>query len=324
MARKGFSAAQVLAMTGISQDQLASPALLVERGQWQTVVDNMFGLTKNPGLGFEIGHSLKLVDFGIVAHAMMSSRTLGQAIGIWARFSDLVGMTIRLSVEDGRDIWSLHYDTLGLHGRYQWFAIEEILAGGIRLGEALTDRPFELAECNFKYPAPQHASLYETYLACPLNFGAKETSFRLRSPRLDVALRGSDPEFNEICLEHCGHILRQIGRRSPTVAALRTIFVGRPRSLPSLEEAADCVGMSSRSLRRYLLTKETSYQKLVDEFRFDMAKTYLKVDHLTPKDVAYLLGFGSASAFRRAFKLWAGCTVSEYTNSLFPKDADSG
>ena len=312
MEARGYSALQVLAQTGISLNQFSDASLLIDRQQCQQVVLNMVQLTGNSGLGFNIGRGAQLVDFGIVAHAMMSSRTLRSACDLWVRFSNLVGMMIRLHVVDHPEGWQIHYDTIDLDRQCQWFCVEEILMAGIRFAEALSDRTLEVKECQLSYSAPPHEALYRKYLPCPVRFDAPGSSIVITKPHLDSPLRGNDPEFNEICLRHCGQILRQTANHSPVVARLHALFVGRPRTLPSLEEAAGQLGMSTRSLRRYLLDKGTSYQKLVDEFRFDLAKEYLGAEHLTQKEVAYLVGFASASAFRRAFKVWAGSPISQF------------
>lgn len=56
----------------------------------------------------------------------------------------------------------------------------------------------------------------------------------------------------------------------------------------------------------------TSYQTLVDAFRLDLAQEYLHSEHLTPKEIAYQLGYGSITAFRRAFKSWTGMTIQQF------------
>ena len=312
MQARGFTAVQVLSGVGISLPQLDDPTLLVNRQQCQQVILNMIRLTGNPGLGFDIGQSEQLVDFGIVAHAMMSSRTLRQACDLWVRFSNLVGMMIRLSIEDRPEGWLITYNTIDLDRTSQNFCIEEILMSGIKMAETLTYKALDIKECTLAYSAPAHQAQYQKFIPCLVRFDAPTTSILIRTPQLDTPLRGNDPEFNEICLRHCGQMLRQIASRSSNVARLRSLFLGQPRMLPSLEEAAGYLGMSPRSLRRYLLEEGVSYQKLVDEFRFDLAREYLTAEHLTQKEVAYFLGFSNASAFRRAFKLWSGCTISQF------------
>jgi AraC-like DNA-binding protein len=312
MSARGFLATDVLADSGISEQLLPDPALLVDSKQCDTVVSNMLRLTDNPALGFEIGGGAQLADFGILAHAMMSSPTLGQAMALWVRFYNLVGLTVQLRLEENGPFRTTICDTLNTRDPIRRFYVEELAMLGIRLGEGLTGKPYIFQECTFAYPPPPHAALYGELLRSPVSFNAPQNRFVKKSPMIDAALRGSDPEFNEICLRHCSQIMRQIASDSPIVAQLRSLFLGRPSNIPSLDEAAHNLGVSARSLRRHLLGEGTSYQALIDAFRLDLAKEYLKSEHLMPKEIGYLLGFRSTPAFSRAFKSWTGKTIQQY------------
>ena len=74
--------------------------------------------------------------------------------------------------------------------------------------------------------------------------------------------------------------------------------------------------MSARTLRRHLQEEGASYQKLVGEFRADLAQEYLRSSSISTKEVAFLLGYNDTNAFRRAFKEWTGTTVQEYRAQL--------
>jgi AraC-like DNA-binding protein len=86
---------------------------------------------------------------------------------------------------------------------------------------------------------------------------------------------------------------------------------------PSLEVSAQHLGLSTRTLRRNLENEGTSYQALMNNFRLDLAREYLKSEHLTPKEIGYLVGFKNISAFRRAFKAWTGKTVQQFRDENF-------
>lgn len=312
MVDRGYSPATVLAGSGISPKRLHDSDLLIDTRQCAVVINNMIRLTDNPALGFEIGSEVQLTDFGILAHAMMSSRTMRQAAALWLRFYNLVGMIIHIKFEESEKSWVSVYDTHNLQDPVLQFCVEEMVMIGIKLGTLLVDKPFMPDECSFAYPAPAHASRYRELLSCPIHFNAARNSMTIHPPLHDAPLRGNDPEFNEICLRHCSQIMRQINASSPIKAQLRSLLLGCPGNIPSLAEAAKHLDISPRSLSRHLLAEGSSYQALVEEFRLDLAREYLLSEHLTPKEVGYLLGFRNISAFRRAFKTWTGKTIQEF------------
>jgi len=312
MRARGFAEQDVLAGSGVRDSQLDDPSCLISPRDLERIIANMIRLTGNPALGFEIGESQQPTDLGIVAHAMMSSRTLRQAVALWMRYSNLVGMLIRLGLHEDADGWRIVIDAPEMEPAVRIFCVEEIMIVGKRLGEAMSRKPFVITDCVVAYAAPAHHGQYRRVMGCAVEFGADRTGFKIVEPPLDTSLSGSDPELNEICLRHCGQVMRQIASRSPAVARLRSLFLGRPGAIPSLEEAASHLNMSPRSLRRHLLQEGANYRQLVDEFRRDLAREYLQSEQITAKEVAYLLGFRSTDAFRRAFKAWTGQTVQQF------------
>jgi len=77
---------------------------------------------------------------------------------------------------------------------------------------------------------------------------------------------------------------------------------------PDLRRVATLLGTSVRSLQRRLTDSSTSFRKLVDEVRHELATLYFN-DHARPTtEIAYLLGFSDMRAFARAHKRWTGVT----------------
>ena len=96
---------------------------------------------------------------------------------------------------------------------------------------------------------------------------------------------------------------------------LRSIFLTTPGALPDLSQASTTLGISVTTLRRQLDADGLSYQAIKDEFRYDLAREYLRSGRMSSKKVSYLLGFAAPNAFSRAFKSWSGQTVGEFLKS---------
>jgi AraC-like DNA-binding protein len=88
-----------------------------------------------------------------------------------------------------------------------------------------------------------------------------------------------------------------------------------PSGGASQEKVASQVNRSTRSLQRKLSEHGTSYKKLYEEIRKDLAMQYLKESNHTISEVTYLLGFTEPSNFTRSFKRWTGITPNEYQES---------
>lgn len=316
MQAHGFSAERVLAGTGIDAIRLYDADYLVGSEQCQQVIANMIRLSGDPGLGLSIGSAMRIADLGIVGHALLSSRSMRQALHLWAQYSRSLLDTLlcfRLEArDDGAWTLSLGEPTIRDQAVYR-FCTEEQLAIGQRLGSVLAGEPMQVASLQLDFSAaPGDEERYHQLFRCAPLFNASRTAITMLTPRLDQPLRENPDELGEVCLRHCSRIMRQLAGGAPILSRLRGILLRNTDSPPSIVEAAKVLDMSERTLRRRLAEQGTCYQDFLSEFRRDLAIEYLRSEQMLVKEVGYLLGFKSPGAFRRAFKDWTGSTISEF------------
>ena len=84
-----------------------------------------------------------------------------------------------------------------------------------------------------------------------------------------------------------------------------------PSGVISEEKVAEKMYLSVRSLRRKLQECGTSFRKLLDRTREELARQYICDEGVDLTEIAFLLGFSEQSAFSRAFKRWTGQTPSD-------------
>ncbi len=96
-------------------------------------------------------------------------------------------------------------------------------------------------------------------------------------------------------------------RREMHHQAKQGIFLNR-------DQLADQLSCSHRTLTRKLKSEGLSFQQLLDEVRFSMAKQMLHQSSKSTKQVANALGINNPAVFCRAFKKWSGMTPSDYRN----------
>jgi AraC-like DNA-binding protein len=81
--------------------------------------------------------------------------------------------------------------------------------------------------------------------------------------------------------------------------------------------AAEIAGTSTRTLQRRLKNSGTSYAKILQEARFELARARLAEPGLKIIDVAIMAGYESPQHFTRAFRRFTGVTPTEYRQSSF-------
>jgi AraC-like DNA-binding protein len=91
--------------------------------------------------------------------------------------------------------------------------------------------------------------------------------------------------------------------------ALKRSLAGRR---PAVRDVAQELGLSARTLQRRLTDEGFTFQQLLEDTRRELARHYLKQSAVELPEAAFLLGFGDANSFFRAFQVWEGTSPTEW------------
>jgi AraC-like DNA-binding protein len=318
MALRGFEAVDILAGSAIDIARLEDPEYLIDVWQAQKVIANMIHLTGNDALGFELGQEIEFSDFGIVGYALMSSRSMRDVINLWSSYChSLVGVMLRIALEEKPKSWRVTFTEVVPMGSLLRFCVEENLTFGKWIGESVVGHPIRFSSVELAYPAPGHRSLYRKIFGTDhIIFNAPVSAVNVISPPVEVTARDhKNTELFEICQQYCQQVMRQITAERPLALKVRNLFLHSSGQIPNLNEVARTLNLSPRSLRRHLAAEGVTFQQLINEFRCDLSKEYLKSSALTNQEIAFLLGYQDVKAFLRAFRNWTGTTTTEYRKS---------
>jgi len=120
---------------------------------------------------------------------------------------------------------------------------------------------------------------------------------------------------------------RRLLRKQPEASAPQYTddFVGHVRSFLRMavlsgnaktEKLAKQLSIHVRTMNRRLLAAGTSFRKLLDETRFELARRMLKNSRLTVCQIADSLGYADSRAFTRAFRRWSGVSPGQWRKRL--------
>ncbi len=84
----------------------------------------------------------------------------------------------------------------------------------------------------------------------------------------------------------------------------------------SMADVASRLAISSRTLQRRLHQEGTSFQKVLDELREELARHYLASSDYSSGQIAFLLGYEEPNSFFRAFRAWTGQTPEHVRASV--------
>jgi AraC-like DNA-binding protein len=91
--------------------------------------------------------------------------------------------------------------------------------------------------------------------------------------------------------------------------ALKRLF---PDQRHSIENVAEELACSPRTLQRRLLEEGTTFKEVCNQTRRDLACIYLRQVRFSPKETSFLLGYSDPSSFYRAFRRWTNQSPSAF------------
>lgn len=320
---EGIPASRVLAMTGIAPSQLADPGFRVSARQLLTVLARCAQLSGDPAFALRAGLRLRVNHFGLYGYALLSCPTPREAIQFAVRYRALATPLLGLQAhESGTDLcWSFS-DLHGLGQASELFrlACEIQFTTQLSLHRDVMGVDMRPSEVRAAYPAPAHAACYEQLLGCPVHFGAPSSDISFSAKWLAQPIAWDHPIPATLIRETCDRLLNDLQPASGTASQVCALLLAQPGRFPDIELLAQCLRMSSRTLRRKLLMEGTSYQQLLDGVRHRLATDYLSTTKLNTDDIAASLGFSDAANFRQAFKRWTGRRPSDYRPQTLRRD----
>lgn len=93
---------------------------------------------------------------------------------------------------------------------------------------------------------------------------------------------------------------------------LRSELLKRPCTVTGIARE---LGLHPRTFTRHLAEEGTTFQKLVDEVRYEIARDLLAGSGMALGQIAAILRFSEPSAFTRAFRRWAAQPPSAWRAS---------
>ena len=107
--------------------------------------------------------------------------------------------------------------------------------------------------------------------------------------------------------------LRPLNRRDDIAEQLKGRLADLlARGEANADYACRALRLSKRTLQRRLKAEKTSFQKVLQEVRAELAVRYLSDRRLKALEVAMLLGYNNITSFTTAFKSWYDMPPAEY------------
>jgi AraC-like DNA-binding protein len=188
---------------------------------------------------------------------------------------------------------------------------EYLLASLVRGAREISGGVWRPAEVHLAHRPPVAPTLWKAHCDAPVCFGSEMSGLVMDHASLALPVRGGMSRaagtfFREVLEQYTGPAATLAERVTEALATdLGT-------STPSVDDVAQRLALSTRSLHRQLAAEGTSYQRLLDGLRRDEAIRQAHNARRSLKEIAAAVGFADPRGFRRAFKRWTGSTPQQF------------
>jgi len=307
----GADPAEVLVRAGLDSALFSDPDNLISFTARGRLLRHCVDATGCPHFGLLVGqqgglHSLGLV--GLLAKNSVDVATALQSlVGFFSAHSR--GSVTRLEIDGdlAQLSFSVHQPDVE--------AVDQMCDGAVammlNMMRTLCGPGWRPIEARFEHRRPEDVRPFRRFFAAPLQFDTERSALVFSADWLQLRLPDTDAELvrllhrqlDALQSEHAGDFPEQVRRVLAT--ALLTGHAGA-------DQVAALFAMHSRTLNRRLQAFGVSFQDLVDEGRFAIARRMLEHGSLDVSEIAAALDYADASAFTRAFRRWSGTTPAAW------------
>jgi AraC-like DNA-binding protein len=149
-------------------------------------------------------------------------------------------------------------------------------------------------------------------LGCPAEPDADHVAIVFESARVAAPLVSGNAELAAEADRIATRCMEELAPDSAAARVRALILKAMPSGDVDQDGIARALNQSASTLQRRLRQEGTSYQRLLDATRHELAVDYLKDGRHSLADITFLLGFADQSNFTRAFRRWTGKTPRQF------------
>lgn len=301
----GIAPEPVLRAAGLDIEALARPDDLVPVRAYRLALRQAARASNIGHFGLMLSQRQSVSKLGVVGYLAQHAPNLEVAIRLLSRHirTHDGGSLTDLEVHDGLAFWTLRLtDAEGDLGIQQTELAIGLVSRFIRsaLSEAWTP-----SAVYFEHPAPASLRPFEAVFRCPIHFDQTLTALEFPAAQLAQSLNWSDPGLFRILQDHAEQVDRL--REGSFIAQVRrAIYANLDQGRFGIEDAAEWLGLKRHSLQRQLRQDSTSFQALLDDVRFEIARHHLREQQTPISEITGILGYAETAVFTRAFRRQSG------------------
>ena len=267
--------------------------------------------SNNPAIGLEMGKFFHLPSSGLIGYSLFASHTLRDCCYRLHEYSRLITPDAEHQIIETDKTLEMIIPVLTPPRYFE--AIDLWISGLVNLFRMMYRPDFKPLRVDLMRPKIEGSNdVFEYFFGCPVNYGCSENRFLFDMNDMREELVSIDAELQHISDQF---IVRELARAERNDIVSRSkVFIYESLEQGNIGKPALCrmLGMSESTLDRRLKSNNTSYKKILDQCRHDLAREYLKDHKHSIKEISLILGYTACPNFSRSFNRMEGISPQEF------------
>ena len=303
----GYDPEPIFLMEDITREMIMEPGTRISHNKSHNLWKKLSDIIKDPCFGLLAGKYWHPSHFNALGYAWLASVTLRDALTRLDRYFHMISEKTKIHLkENATELSVVLSNTMEVPAFMDFSMI--ILTEACRLNFGVDFKPVAI---NFIHSEPSCAGDYVRFFKAPVTFNAKDDRFTISLSDADKRLPTGNKQLASL---HDQYIVRYLDKMNNFNFAqkVKVAFLDlMPAGHISVMRVARRLNMTVRSLQRRLRDENTTFSKLVDEARRELAEDYIHDPIFSLMEIAFILGFSDYSSFSRAYKRWTGMSPTK-------------
>jgi len=316
----GVSASAVLRRAGLPQSYSKELRILLTTEELFALWRAIGEVAENPAIGLQLGTETKVERFSPTGLAALSSENFGAAVGQIARYKQITCPEKIQQERDGTE-WTIQFHWLLAEETEPPVMTESVFAWVLSIARCGTGLRLSPLRVEF-VQARTHIKAVERHFGCPIVCGAPRNAIVFKVSDAERPFVTRNPELLAILAPQFEAELKKMTGDENFIERVRMAIQQKlTGQRPTIEDISDALHISSRTLQRRLQDEGSSFQRVLEEARHQLARHYLNNSVLELNEAAYLLGYNDSNSFVRAFRTWEGVPPARWREAQRAKAA---
>jgi len=251
-------------------------------------------------LGLRIAEAFSLPMAGPVGLLARNAATLGAAIDDAARYLRYQTNCVEVITEPAGELVAVATIFPAFEAAACRPFVEVMVGALVQILRGLARPGWRPAQVTFAHPAPRDPAPYRQLFGS-VSFGERLNAVLITQEDLDMPIVGADPQMAREVARFIENNAAPMAALSQTAQVTEMIKRLLPEGRSSIDEVAQHLGVTTRTVQRRLSYEGKSFSALTEAARKDLVAKHLHSPNVRLSSIARRLGFSSASAFSRWF-----------------------